>query len=357
MLKEIFEQPAVVENAMRGRFLQEAYSTKFGGLPLTPDKIQATDRLLFCACGSAYHACLEAKYWIEKFARIPVDVEYASEFRYRNAPLQRHVLVFVVSQSGETIDTLAALKEAKRRGYPVFGITNAVGSTIARSTDAGIYQHAGVEMGVASTKAFTSQLTILSMLTLLLARTRDMDVLEGQQYVEALKALPERIGETLKLSEQVRQIAQRYSTYERFLFMGRQAMYPIALEGALKLKEVSYVDAEAYPTAELKHGPIALISDQTVCIFIATQSDYWEKTSSNIQEVRARGGKVIILTSEQQDPSRLQYDELLRIPTKHPGIDPILSVIPLQLFAYYTGILRGHDVDRPRNLAKSVTVE
>ena len=357
MLKEIFEQSAVIENAMRGRFTEDGCSTKFGGIPLTPQGLRSIDRLLFCACGSAYHACLEGKYLIEKFARIPVDVEYASEFRYRNAPLRGNTIVFVVSQSGETIDTLAALNEAHRRGYTVYGVTNVVGSTIARATDAGIYQHAGIEMGVASTKAFVSQITILSMLALMLARTRDMDAISGQNYVRALKELPNAVGETLKCSEQLRSIAQKYYKYERFLFLGRQAMYPIALEGALKLKEIAYVNAEAYPTAEMKHGPIALVSKDCACLFIATQKEYWEKTASNIQEVKARGAEVILITTDNQDTSSVVADEIIRIPATHSGLSPILSVIPLQFFAYYIGTLRGCDVDRPRNLAKSVTVE
>ncbi|MDR0590507.1 MAG: glutamine--fructose-6-phosphate transaminase (isomerizing) [Puniceicoccales bacterium] len=357
MLKEIFEQPTAIENAMRGRFTRDGSSTKFGGLSLTPEALRSIDRLFFCACGTAYHACLVGKYLIEKYARIPVDVEYASEFRYRNVPLQRNTLVFVVSQSGETIDTLAALYEAKRKGYPVMGITNVVGSSIARATDAGIYQHAGFEIGVASTKAFTSQLTIFSMLALLLARRRDMDQFDGQQYVFALKSLPKVVGEVLKLSERIRSIAERYCKRERFLFLGRQAMYPIALEGALKLKEIAYVHAEAFPTAEMKHGPIALVSEETVCIFIATQRELLDKTMSSLQEVRARGGKVVVVAGDGEVEWEVFGDEVIRVPEVHGGINPIISVIPLQFFAYYVGILRGCDVDRPRNLAKSVTVE
>ncbi|MDR1590650.1 MAG: glutamine--fructose-6-phosphate transaminase (isomerizing) [Puniceicoccales bacterium] len=357
MLKEIFEQPYVIENAMRGRFTADSCSAKFGGISLTPQDLRMVDRLLFCACGSAYHACLVGKYLIEKYARIPVDVEYASEFRYRNTPLQRNTLVFVVSQSGETIDTLAALHEAKRRGHMVLGITNVVGSTIARATDAGIYQHAGLEMGVASTKAFTSQITILSMLALLLARIHDMDAISGLQYVQALKSLPTITGEILKLSDPIRSIAEKYYEYERFLFLGRQTMYPIALEGALKLKEIAYVHAEAFPTAEMKHGPIALISEETVCIFIATQNDLLDKTMNNIQEVKARGGKVIAIVNNDCIAWEVFCDKVITIPEVHPGINPIVAVIPLQFLAYYVGILRGCDVDRPRNLAKSVTVE
>ncbi|MDR3317346.1 MAG: glutamine--fructose-6-phosphate transaminase (isomerizing) [Puniceicoccales bacterium] len=357
MLKEIFEQPAAIENAMRGRFTQDGSSTKFGGLPLASQELCSIERLLFCACGTAYHACLEGKYLIERYARIPVDIEHASEFRYRNAPLGRNTLVFVVSQSGETIDTLGALYEAKRKGNLVMGITNVVGSTIARATDGGIYQHAGCEMGVASTKAFTSQLTILSMLALLFGRRRDMDYATGQQYAHALRSLPERVEEVLGLSEEIRLIAERYYRMEHFLFLGRQGMYPIALEGALKLKEIAYVHAEGIPTAELKHGPIALISEGAVSIFIATQKELLEKTVSNIQEVRARGGKVVVITNDNRIEWKVISDDVIVVPEVHGGINPIISVIPLQFFAYYIGILRGYDVDRPRNLAKSVTVE
>jgi glucosamine--fructose-6-phosphate aminotransferase (isomerizing) len=357
MLKEIFEQPSVIENAMRGRFTADGCSAKFGGISLTPQELRAVDRLLFCACGSAYHACLEGKYLIERYARIPVDVEYASEFRYRNAPLQCNTLVFVVSQSGETQDTLAALLEAKRRGYRVLGITNMVGSTIARTTDAGIYQHAGIEIGVASTKAFSSQITILSMLALLLARIRDMDAIDGAQYVQALKSLPMVTGEVLKLSNAISKIAEKYYQCEQFLFLGRQTMYPIALEGALKLKEIAYVHAEAFPTAEMKHGPIALISDETLCIFIATQKELLDKTISNIQEVKARGAKVVAIVSNDQIAWEIFCDDVITLPDVHAGVAPVIATIPLQFFAYYIGVLRSCDIDRPRNLAKSVTVE
>jgi glucosamine--fructose-6-phosphate aminotransferase (isomerizing) len=357
MLKEICEQASSVENAMRGRFTETGDSAKFSGLSLTPQDLRSVDRLQFCACGSAYHACMVGKYLIEKYARIPVDVEYASEFRYRNAPLQRHTLFFAVSQSGETLDTLAALREAKRKGYPVMAIVNAVGSTIAREADAGIYQHAGLEMGVASTKAFTSQLTILSMLALLLGRLHDMDDTAGQEYVEALKHLPVVVDQVLELSPQIKRLAEQYIHRERFLFLGRQAMYPIALEGALKLKEIAYVHAEGFPAAEMKHGPISLISDKTVCIVLATQKEMSEKIMSSIQEVKARGAKVIVITNDARVGQRFPGDETILIPNVHPGINPIVSVIPLQLFAYYASLFLGYDIDRPRNLAKSVTVE
>lgn len=357
MLKEIYEQASVIENAMRGRFTEDHSSAKFGGLSLTPEELRNVDRILFCACGTAYHACLEGKYLIEKYARIPVDVEFASEFRYRNAPLQKNTLVFVVSQSGETIDTLAALKEAKRKGYKVLGITNVVGSTIARESDSGIYQHTGLEMGVASTKAFTAQMTIMSMLALLLGRMRDMDHLSGLLYVDALRSLPDKVQQVLSLGDSIKLLSEKYIRSEQFLFMGRQAMYPIALEGALKLKEIAYVHAEGFPTAEMKHGPIALVSDKTTCIFIATQEEFLPKTISNMQEVKARGAKVIAVLREGSSVDRLSYDDAIYIPRTHLAVSPILSVIPLQLFAYYHGAMKGINVDRPRNLAKSVTVE
>ena len=357
MLKEIYEQAAVIENAMRGRFTEDHSSAKFGGLSLTPEDLRNVDRILFCACGTAYHACLEGKYLIEKYARIPVDVEFASEFRYRNAPLQKNTLVFVVSQSGETIDTLAALKEAKRKGYKVLGITNVVGSTIARESDSGIYQHTGLEMGVASTKAFTAQMTIMSMLALLLGRMRDMDHLSGLLYVDSLRSLPEKVKQVLSLGESIKTLSEKYIHSDQFLFMGRQAMYPIALEGALKLKEIAYVHAEGFPTAEMKHGPIALVSERTTCIFVATQEEFLPKTISNMQEVKARGAKVIAVLREGSAVDRNSYDDAIYIPRTHLAVAPILSVIPLQLFAYHHGAMKGIDVDRPRNLAKSVTVE
>ena len=342
---------------MRGRFTEDNSSAKFGGLSLSPEELRNIDRILFCACGTAYHACLEGKYLIEKYARIPVDVEFASEFRYRNAPLQKNTLVFVVSQSGETIDTLAALKEAKRKGYKVLGITNVVGSTIARDTDAGIYQHSGVEMGVASTKAFTAQVTIVSMLALLLGRMRDMDHLAGLLYVDALKSLPQKVSEILKQADAIMQMAKKYLYCEQFLFLGRQLMYPLALEGALKLKEIAYVHAEGFPTAEMKHGPIALVSDKTACIFIATQEEFLAKTVSNMQEIKARGAKIIAIVKEGTLDDNTLIDERITIPNVHPGVLPVLSAIPLQLIAYEIGVAKGYNVDRPRNLAKSVTVE
>lgn len=357
MEKEIFEQPTALENAMRGRFSDDGSTTKFGGLNLTPQEFRQIDRMLFCACGTAWHACLVADHLIERYARIPVDVDYASEFRYRNAPLHKNTVLFVISQSGETQDTLAALREAQRKGYPSLAINNVVGSTIARESDGGIYQHAGPEIGVASTKAFTSQLMIVSMLALYLARINDMGYSDGQDYVEALKSAPEKVASVLKMADAIEAIASRYSDYADFLFLGRQLMFPLALEGALKLKEISYIHAEGYPAAEMKHGPIALISESCPTVFLVTGGEIFQKTLANIQEVKARKGKVIcIATSDCSFPDDL-VDDLITIPSVHPAILPIVATVPLQLLSFYIARQRGCDVDKPRNLAKSVTVE
>ncbi len=357
MLKEICEQPISLENAMRGRFSDDMSTSKFGGLQLSAVDLRQIDRLLFCACGTAWHACLIAEYLIEKYARIPVDVEYASEFRYRNAPLDKNTLVFIVSQSGETLDSLAALQEAKRKGYRTLAITNVVGSTIAREADGGIYQHSGPEIGVASTKAFTAQLCISAMLALYFGRLRSMSFNEGTSLSNALIELPNKVRDVIQMKDLVHDIAQKYFQYEDMLFLGRQAMFPLALEGALKLKEISYVHAEGYPAAEMKHGPIALISEKCPCVFIETNKDMLSKTVSNIQEVRARGAKVIAIVSQSCMLSSDCVDDLIVIQDSHEAVMPILASIPLQLFAYYIALLRGCDVDKPRNLAKSVTVE
>ncbi|OHE74410.1 MAG: glutamine--fructose-6-phosphate aminotransferase [Verrucomicrobia bacterium GWF2_51_19] len=357
MEKEIFEQPQSIENAMRGRFSQDSSTSHFGGLTLTPQELRHIDRILFCGCGSAWHSCLVAEHLIERFARIPVEVEYASEFRYRNAPLDKHTLVFIVSQSGETLDSLAALQESKRKGYPTLAITNVVGSTIARESDGGIYQRSGPEIGVASTKAFTAQLTILSMLALYLGRLRDMSYEDGIRFVEALKMLPQQVAQILNQAEYIQAIAHKYAHHRDFLFLGRQSLFPIALEGALKLKEVSYIHAEGYPAAEMKHGPIALISPECPSVFLATQKSIIKKTLSNIQEVKARGGPVIAVTTEECHFPKNLADDLIVIPHCHEALKPVLATVPLQLFAYYTSLARNCDVDKPRNLAKSVTVE
>ena len=357
MLKEIFEQPDALKNAMRGRFSQDGSTAKFGGLNITPQDLRQIDRILLCACGTAWHACLTLEFLIEKYARIPVEVEYASEFRYRNAPLDKNTLVMVISQSGETIDTLAALRESKRKGYTTLAITNGVGSTIARESDGGIYQHAGPEVGVASTKAFTSQLMIGAMLALYLGRLRDMSFNDGVEMVEGLKAVPAMVQAIVEQSEAISLIANKYVHKHDFLFLGRLSMFPIALEGALKLKEISYIHAEGYPAAEMKHGPIALISEDCPSVFIATEPDTLSKVVSNMQEVKARKGQLIVVRSESCImPDGLADDEVV-IPDCHPAAAPILACIPVQLLSYYIAVERGCDVDKPRNLAKSVTVE
>ena len=298
MQKEIFEQPTSLENGMRGRFSDDGSTAVFGGLNLNPQELRQIDRILFLACGTAWHSCLVAEYLIERYARIPVEVEYASEFRYRNAPLDKNTLVVAISQSGETIDTLGALREAKRKGYRTLAINNSVGSTIARESDGGIYQHAGPEIGVASTKAFTSQVMICGMLALYLGRLRDLSYGDGVNIVKALKQVPAQVEELLKQDAKIAAIAKKYAHYEDCLFLGRQLMFPIALEGALKLKEISYIHAEGYPAAEMKHGPIALISPECPTVFLATSGETFHKSLANAQEVKARKGKVICIATD-----------------------------------------------------------
>lgn len=357
MLKEIFEQPVALENAIRGRFSDDLSTARFGGLRMTTRELRQVDRILFCACGTAWIACLVAEYLIEKYARIPVEVEYASEFRYRNAPLEKNTLVFVISQSGETLDTLAALQEAKRKGFRTLAITNVVGSSIARESDGGIYQHSGPEIGVASTKAFTAQICIVAMLALYLGRMRDMSFEDGIRFVKALQELPKVVNEVLSQSQKIEKIAEKYTGYDDMLFLGRQSMFPIALEGALKLKEISYIHSEGYPSAEMKHGPIALISEKCPCFFLATQEHVLQKNISNIQEVRSRNARVIAVTTMGNESLADMVDDLIIVPTVHVALQPIIATIPVQLFAYYVAKLRGCDIDKPRNLAKSVTVE
>ncbi|MDR1438418.1 MAG: glutamine--fructose-6-phosphate transaminase (isomerizing) [Puniceicoccales bacterium] len=357
MLKEIFEQPQAIENALRGRISGDLSSAHFGGLQMTDEELHKINRIILCACGTAWCACLVAEYIIEKFARIPVEVEYASEFRYRNAPLDQQTLIIVISQSGETIDTLAAMREAQQRGLRVLAITNVVGSTIAREADGGIYQHSGPEIGVASTKAFTSQICISILLALHLGRLRDLSFDDGIEIVEALKKLPEQVESILLQSERIRSIAMRYKDCSDMLFLGRQSMFPIALEGALKLKEISYVHAEGYPAAEIKHGPMALITPQCPIFFLACDDHVLEKIQSNMHEVQARGARVIVVAQENSAIHANAANDIIFVPQGHSAVNPILATIPLQLFAYHMGVLRGHNVDRPRHLAKSVTVE
>ncbi|MBN1403319.1 MAG: glutamine--fructose-6-phosphate transaminase (isomerizing) [Opitutales bacterium] len=357
MLKEIFEQPVSLENAMRGRFSQDASTAQFGGLNMSARELRQVDRILFLGCGTAWHACLLAKHMIERYARIPVDVEYSSEFRYRNSPLEKNTLVFTISQSGETLDTLEAQREAQRKGYRVLGISNVVGATIPRENDGGIYQHSGPEIGVASTKAFTAQVLVASMLSLYFGRMRDLSFADGREMVKAFQSLPGLVSCVLDQAENVERIAKRYAGCNDFLFLGRLEMFPIALEGALKLKEISYIHAEGYPAAEMKHGPIALICPECPTVAIAMAGEMFKKCVSSIQEVKARKGDVIVVTDCPDDLPDGLADEVIFVPRAHDCILPILATIPLQLLSYYIAVARDCDVDKPRNLAKSVTVE
>jgi glutamine---fructose-6-phosphate transaminase (isomerizing) len=357
MEKEIFEQPAALENSMRGRFSADGSTAQFGGLNISPVEFRQIDRFAFIGCGTAWHACLVTEHLIERFARVPVEVDYASEFRYRNTPLAGNTLFFVISQSGETIDTLGALREAKRKGYKVMSINNSVGSSIAREADGGIYQHVGPEIGVASTKAFTSQLLLGSMLALYIARMRDMSFSDGVQYVKALKSAPDMVRKVLQQAPHIKEIAKRYAKYADMLFLGRLSLFPIALEGALKLKEISYIHAEGYPAAEMKHGPIALVSERCPSVFFAPQGEIFNKLVSSIQEIKARKGPTIVITTEGAELPAGLADEVIYIPDCHDAILPIVATVPVQLLSYYIACERGCDVDKPRNLAKSVTVE
>lgn len=357
MLKEIHEQPETIQNSMRGRLLEEEGTVKLGGLSEVADKVIRAPRLIFAACGTSWHAALIGKYMLEQYARIPVEVEYASEFRYRNPILKKDDVVLLISQSGETADTLAALREAKAQGATVIGICNVVGSSIARESDGGVYIHAGPEIGVASTKAFTSQLTVLALLTILIARSKGMPREKGIELVQELKRLPEKVQTILSDSKKIEYIAHEFKDTKNFLYLGRGYNFPAALEGALKLKEISYIHAEGYPAAEMKHGPIALIDENMPVVFIAPQDRTYEKIMSNIQEVKARSGKVIAIVNDEEDSIRQLADYRICVPSTLDLFTPILAVIPLQLLAYYIAVSRGCNVDQPRNLAKSVTVE
>ncbi len=357
MLKEIFEQPDTVRDAMRGRLLEEEGTAKLGGLLSLEDAVESVERIVITACGTSWHAALVGEYMIEEFARIPVEVEYASEYRYRHPIVTDGTLVVAISQSGETADTLAAMREARSRGAPVMGIVNVVGSTIARQTDGGVYIHSGPEIGVASTKAFTGQLTVLALFTLYLARRRGMSTLEGREIVAAMQQLPDLVRATLEQSAAVECIAREYADSANFLYLGRGSNFPVALEGALKLKEISYIHAEGYPAAEMKHGPIALIDQNMPVVFIAPSDSVYHKIASNIEEVKARGGKVIAIVSDGNGDLSSRVDHVISVPRTLDILQPLLTVIPLQLLAYHIAVLRGCDVDQPRNLAKSVTVE
>ena len=358
MLKEILEQPNTVRDAMRGRLNLEESTAKLGGLNMGAPQLRDVGRIVLAGCGTALHAARVGEYLIERMASIPTEVDYASEFRHRNTPMTPETLVFAISQSGETADTLGALRESRRKGFRTLGICNNVASTIARESDGGVYMHAGPEIGVAATKSFTSQLTILTLLGLLFGRMRNLATAEGTRVIEALQALPEQIEAVLKLSDQVKEIAGRYVDANGFLFFGRQFNFPIALEGALKMKEITYLFAEGHPSAELKHGVIALIRPDLPSVFVAPDDSVFSKNLNNIEQVKARKGPIIALTSGNC-AKRLKgiADEIVMLPEAPDYVMPILAVIPLQLLAYHLAVELGRDVDKPRNLAKSVTVE
>ncbi len=357
MLKEIYEQPQSIENALRGRLDDEEGTAKFGGLNLDPQQLRRIDRIVLTACGTSWHAGLVGEYLLEEFARIPTEVEYASELRYRNPPIPDRTMIFAITQSGETADTLAALRECKRKGHPTLAICNVVGSTIAREADGGIYLHAGPEIGVASTKAFTSQVTTLTLLALFLGRMRHLSHPAGQRMIESLRAMPQVIRRTLKCHDAVRRVSEKYYGMNNFLYLGRLYNFPVALEGALKLKEISYIHAEGYPAAEMKHGPIALVDEQTPSVFLIPSGGIYPKVMSNIEEIKARGGPVIAVACEGDDKVAELVDDVIYVPEVEEFLQPLVTAVPLQLLAYHIALLRGCNVDRPRNLAKSVTVE
>jgi glucosamine--fructose-6-phosphate aminotransferase (isomerizing) len=357
MLKEIFEQPQSVQNAMRGRLSHEEATAKLGGLNLTAGELRAVDRIIFVACGTALHAAMVGEYLMEDLGRVPTEWEYASEFRYRNAPVEKHTLVFAISQSGETIDTLAAIRESKRRGHRTLGIVNVVGSTIAREVDGGVYMHAGPEIGVAASKTFTSQLTIMTLLAVLMGRMRHLASTRGAEILRELEQIPAKMERVLAQNDAIAAIAKKYCDARSALFLARQYNYPIALEGALKLKEISYIHAEGYPAAEMKHGPIALIDPKTPSVFICPKDGVYEKVMANIEEVKARKGPIIAVATEGDNEIAHKTDDVIYVPSTHECLTPLLTVLPMQLLAYHIAVLRGCDVDKPRNLAKSVTVE
>lgn len=357
MLKEIFEQPRTVENATRGRIDSDAATAKFGGLNLSATELRAVRQIVITACGTSWHAGLVGEYLFEELAGIPVEVEYASEFRYRNAPLEENTLILAITQSGETADTLASLREARRRGHKVLAICNVVGSTIAREADGGVYLHAGPEIGVASTKAFTSQVTVLALLALFMGRMRTLSLTRGHQIIEALENIPKQMESVLGQNEAIKQIAKKYKDAKNFLYLGRQYGFPVALEGALKLKELSYIHAEGYPAAEMKHGPIALVDEHTPSVIVIPSDSIYDKTLSNLQVVRARKGPIIAIATEGNKDIAKESEEVIYIPPAIEPLLPLLAILPLQLLSYHIAVLRGCDVDKPRNLAKSVTVE
>jgi len=357
MLKEIMEQSDTVENAIRGRLLVNHGAAQLGGLESVKEKLREIEMINIVACGTAFHAGMVGEYMLEEYAGIPTNVDLASEFRYRKPILDGKAAILAISQSGETADTLAALKEAKRKGALSLGIVNVVGSSLSRETAAGVYNRAGAEIGVASTKAFTSQLTILALLTLYLGRQRDLSVVMGQRVTKELKLLPDLVKRVLTLDSQIKKLVEKYKDYDDFLYIGRKYNYPIALEGALKLKEISYVHAEGYGAGEMKHGTLALIDENFPTMVIAPTDSVYEKTVSNIEEIKARKGPIIAIATEGNEAIKNLVQDVIYIPKTLEMLTPVLSVIPLQLFAYHMGVVRGCDVDKPRNLAKSVTVE
>ncbi|NNC32149.1 glutamine--fructose-6-phosphate transaminase (isomerizing) [Longimicrobium terrae] len=358
MLKEIMEQPSTLRETMRGRLLEDEGSVKLGGLTGMDDELRQAKRVVILGCGTSWHSGLIGEYLLEDIARIPTEVEYASEFRYRRAVVEPETLAIAISQSGETADTLWAMREAKQQGATTLGVVNAVGGTIPRETDAGIYLHAGPEIGVASTKAFTSQVVVLTMMTIHLGRLRGtLSQSRGREIVRALRQLPEQVAEILKMDNEIRALAEQYKDSKNFLYLGRGYNFPAALEGALKLKEISYIHAEGYPAAEMKHGPIALIDENMPVVVIAPRDGVYDKVRSNIDEVKARGGCIIAVVSEDDEELAGVVEHVIRIPRTHDALTPILASIPLQLLAYHIAVLRGANVDQPRNLAKSVTVE
>ena len=357
MLKEIFEQPEVIRNACRGRIVIEDGIPKLGGLESVIDKLRACRHLAIVSCGTSYYAGMAARYLFEDLTDWTVEVELASEFRYRRLNIAEQTVVLAISQSGETADTLAAIREAKRKGALCLGLVNAVGSSIARETDAGVYNHAGPEIGVASTKAFTSQLTILALMAVMLGRYKRLTVFGGKRVLQGLAAVPDAVQKVLDNCAHIEALAKKYADYEHFFYVGRKFHYPIALEGALKLKEIAYLHAEGYAAGELKHGPLALVDDRTVCIALCPADDLQEKTLSNAQEIKARGAKVIAVATLDDEAVRAVADDVIEIPDILDLALPIVEVVPLQLFAYYVAVAKGRDVDKPRNLAKSVTVE
>ncbi|WP_346861286.1 glutamine--fructose-6-phosphate transaminase (isomerizing) [uncultured Draconibacterium sp.] len=358
MLKEIYEQPKTIEETFRGRLKSDYSEIVLGGLMTVFPKIEAAQRIIIIGCGTSWHAALIAEYMMEEYARVSVEVEYASEFRYRKPVINSTDVVILISQSGETADTLAALHLAKEKGATVIGICNVVGSTLARETDAGVYTHAGVEIGVASTKAFTAQVTVLTMIALKLAKRKGtIDPEEYTDMVKELAAIPEKGRAILEQNEHIKKIAEKYYEAVNALYLGRGYLFPVALEGALKLKEISYVHAEGYAAGEMKHGPIALVDDNLPVVVVAPQDDYYEKVVSNIQEIKARKGNVIAIVTEGDTGLKELANDSIEIPKSHPALAPLLSVIPLQLLAYHIALLKGCNVDQPRNLAKSVTVE